>query len=489
MNKLAVVLALGSAGAESFVQGGTLSLDWKDCGDASTKGKVSGLAPTSLTLGQKTRVTGSGSVAEDVSAGKIAISLKASIISKTYSGDVCTAQTFTLPLGVGSITYDGVKCPLAAGAVDVPVDILLSSALPSSLATAAITISATSTSGDKLLCMAITTAPQAAAAETIAKISVGDLEKRFKEFETMFEKKYASVEERLAGMKNFAVNLERIALLASMEHGDATYSHLSPYADISGEEFSGRFGFKSAAMPLDAPVAASLQASTLPDSFDWRSKNGVNPVKNQGGCGSCWAFATVDNIEGAGFVSTGKLLSLSEQELVDCDRTTGGDAGCKGGLPSNAYKYMISKKLGLETESSYAYTGKDTTTCKAQAAAEKAFVGGWQAISTDENQIAASLMKYGTLAIGINAGPMQLYSGGIMDLPKFLCNPASLDHGVAIVGFGSTPKPYWIIRNSWGATWGEKGYLRIARGKGACGLNTMVTTATDITITASAIVV
>merc|ERR1711865_757202 len=114
MNKLAAVLALGTAGAESFVQGGTLSLNWKDCGDASTKGKVSGLTPTSLTLGKKTRVSGAGSVTEDVSAGKIAISMKASIISKTYSGDVCKAQTFTLPLGVGSITYDGVKCPLAA---------------------------------------------------------------------------------------------------------------------------------------------------------------------------------------------------------------------------------------------------------------------------------------------------------------------------------------------------------------------------------------
>jgi hypothetical protein len=162
MNKLAAVLALGTASAESFVQGGTLSLNWKDCGDSSTKGKVSGLAPTSLTLGQKTRVTGSGSVTEDVSAGKVTIKAKASIISKTYSGDVCKAQTFTLPLGVGSITYDGVKCPIAAGAVSVPVDVLLSSALPSSLAKAEITISATSASGDKLLCMAITTAPVAA---------------------------------------------------------------------------------------------------------------------------------------------------------------------------------------------------------------------------------------------------------------------------------------------------------------------------------------
>merc|ERR1712166_1665142 len=176
------------------------------------------------------------------------------------------------------------------------------------------------------------------------------------------------------------------------------------------------------------------------------------------------AFSTVDNIEGAGFVTTGKLLSLSEQQLVDCDRSKGG-------------------------EPNYPYTGKNTKKCKAKSAAEKAFIGGWMPISTNEDQIAAALMKYGTLSIGINAGPMQTYNGGIMDLPKKKCDPAALDHGVAIVGFGSTPKPYWIIRNSWGASWGEKGYLRIARGKGACGLNTMVTTATNITTTASAIVV
>ena len=125
MNKLVAALALGTAGAETFVEGGVLGLTWKDCGDASTKAKISGLTPTSLTLGQKTTVTGSGKITEGVSDGKIAVSLKASIISKTYSGDVCTGQTFTLPLGVGSIQYDGVKCPLAAGAVDVPVEVLL----------------------------------------------------------------------------------------------------------------------------------------------------------------------------------------------------------------------------------------------------------------------------------------------------------------------------------------------------------------------------
>ena len=161
MNKLVAALALGTAGAETFVQGGTLDLTWKDCGDASTKAKISGLVPASLTLGQKTTVTGTGKITEGVSDGKIAVSLKASIISKSYSGDVCTAQTFTLPLGVGSIQYDGIKCPLAAGVVSVPVEVMLSSALPSSLAKADITVSATSTSGDKLFCMGITTAPKA----------------------------------------------------------------------------------------------------------------------------------------------------------------------------------------------------------------------------------------------------------------------------------------------------------------------------------------
>merc|ERR1711979_180689 len=213
--------------------------------------------------------------------------------------------------------------------------------------------------------------------------------------------------------------------------------------------------------------------SALPDGFDWCEKGAVNPVKNQQQCGSCWAFATVANIEGAGFAANKKLLSLSEQELVDCDTKTG-DQGCSGGLPSNAYKDMIQSNLGLELESAYPYEAKNGQ-CKAQASSEKAFISGYQSVSTDEDQIAAALVKYGPLAIGINAGPMQFYHGGIASPWRILCNPKSLDHGVALVGFGAqTSKKYWIIRNSWGPTWGEGGYYRIIRGKGACGLNTMV---------------
>merc|ERR1712083_945004 len=139
--------------------------------------------------------------------------------------------------------------------------------------------------------------------------------------------------------------------------------------------------------------------------------------------------------------------------------------------------------------SAYPYKGDDGT-CQARSSAEKAFITGYQLISKDEDQIAAALMKYGPLAIGINAGPMQWYGGGIANPWSFLCNPKSLDHGVAIVGFGTQgSEKFWIIRNSWGVGWGEKGYYRIIRGVGKCGLNTMVTTATGVTTKTRDIVV
>merc|ERR1712232_975693 len=260
------------------------------------------------------------------------------------------------------------------------------------------------------------------------------------------------------------------------------YSHLSPFADLSPEEFAARntlmaHTFDAAA----APQADLLTVSATPDSWDWVAKGAVNAVKNQAQCGSCWAFATVANIEGVNFLKTKKLLSLSEQELVDCDKATG-DQGCQGGLPSNAFKDMIKNNIGLELETAYPYSGKNGQ-CNSVAANEQVFIKNWVAVSTDEDQIAAALVKYGPLSIGLNAGPMQWYHGGIADPWNILCNPKAIDHGVAIVGFGTEgTKKYWTIRNSWGTFWGEKGYWRVIRGVGKCGLNTMVTTATGVSI-------
>jgi len=309
-------------------------------------------------------------------------------------------------------------------------------------------------------------------------------EELFNEFAKTFNKTYRSVEQRAARLAVFAENLLHIEHLKLAEEGSASYSYLTPFADLSPTEFSKRLGFRASDW-TPSTTTPTLNAAALPASFDWREKGAVNEVKNQEQCGSCWAFATVANIEGAAFIATNKLVSLSEQELVDCDKATG-DQGCSGGLPSNAFKDMIQNKIGLESESAYPYHAQDGQ-CKAASSSEVAFIGGWQAISTDEDQIAAALMQYGPLAIGINAGPMQFYRGGISKPWKILCNPKSLDHGVAIVGFGEeSGTKYWTIRNSWGPSWGEKGYYRIIRGTGACGVNTMVATATNVQLKASA---
>jgi len=196
-------------------------------------------------------------------------------------------------------------------------------------------------------------------------------------------------------------------------------------------------------------------------------------VKNQGQCGSCWSFSTTGNVEGIHFLAGNKLISLSEQQLVDCDKV---DQGCDGGLPSNAYQYIMSAG-GIELESVYPYTAEDGA-CSFNKGDVVATIKSWASVSTDETKIADYLVANGPLSIGINAEWMQTYTSGISD--PWFCDPSELDHGVLIVGFGIGEEwdgatPFWIIKNSWGADWGENGYYRIIRGKEKCGLNTMVT--------------
>jgi len=311
-----------------------------------------------------------------------------------------------------------------------------------------------------------------------------DPESLFEEFAKTVGRFYASAEEREHRFAVFVKNLGHIAKMQLLDN-DASYSHLSPFADWTVDEFSALNTLKPHLLDSrSAGFNAPLNTSGLPDAIDWVEKGAVNEVKNQQSCGSCWAFSTIANIEGVNFVKTNKLVSLSEQELVDCDKTgPDGDQGCQGGLPSNAFKYLIDKKVGLDSESKYPYTANDGV-CHVQKADELVHISAWKQIASDEDQMAAALVQHGPLSIGINAGPMQWYRGGIANPWSILCNPKSIDHGVAIVGYGvaivgfrSQSKKYWKIRNSWGASWGEKGYYRIIRGVNKCGLTTMPTTA------------
>merc|ERR1712070_692015 len=297
-------------------------------------------------------------------------------------------------------------------------------------------------------------------------LSSGDDRAKYEEWKTAFGSN--------DGEEEFEIFQSNLRVIEEMQAGDAsaTYSHMTPFANIRPEDFKTRNGYRATTGATPAPL---LDVSNVASSYDWRDHGAVNPIKDQGQCGSCWAFSTVANIEGVGAVETGKLLSLSEQQLVDCDSS---DSGCNGGLPSNAFQFMIDQGMGLENEGAYPYRAADGT-CTKSSSLYKATISAWQQISTDETQIAAAVQQYGPLSIGINANTFQFYSGGVSE--PSLCNPQALDHGVAIVGFGTdNGKDYWTIRNSWGSSWGEAGYIRMVRGKGKCGLNTDVTTATGI---------
>ncbi|KAL2324845.1 hypothetical protein Fmac_023903 [Flemingia macrophylla] len=272
--------------------------------------------------------------------------------------------------------------------------------------------------------------------------------------------------------------------------GSTAVHGVTQFSDLTEEEFKRFYtgvtgGFQS--NNLAGCVAPPLEVDGLPENFDWREKGAVTEVKMQGKCGSCWAFSTTGSIEGANFIATGKLLNLSEQQLVDCDNKcditekTSCDNGCNGGLMTNAYNYLI-EAGGLEEESSYPYTG-ERGECKFDSEKIAVRITNFTNIPADENQIAAYLVKHGPLAMGLNAIFMQTYIGGVSC--PLICGKKWLNHGVLLVGYSAKGfsilrlgnRPYWIIKNSWGKKWGEDGYYRLCRGHGMCGMNTMVSAA------------
>lgn len=299
----------------------------------------------------------------------------------------------------------------------------------------------------------------------------------FDEFIQHYKKGYLSdKQEYKRRFKIFQDNLVKARKIKKMDKGDAQYG-VTQFMDLTEEEFKKYYRMPGWGKPSYEMKQAEIPEGAAPASFDWREKGVVTPVKNQGMCGSCWAFSTTGNIEGQWAIKKKKLVSLSEQELVDCDKV---DQGCNGGLPSNAYK-QIMKIGGLESEKDYPYEGVNDK-CKFKKGEADVFINGSVAISSDETKMAAWLATNGPISIGINANMMQFYMGGVAHPWKIFCNPSSLDHGVLIVGYGVKDgwfgkKPYWIIKNSWGPSWGEEGYYLIYRGDGSCGLNTMCTSA------------
>lgn len=316
-------------------------------------------------------------------------------------------------------------------------------------------------------------------------------ESRFELFKRKFGKSYSGPEEHAHRFGIFKSNLlralEHQALDPSAKHG------ITKFSDLTEEEFEARYlGMKRPASSKKGVQGAPLPTDDLPETFDWRDVGAVTEVKDQGACGSCWAFSTTGAVEGSHFLASGKLVSLSEQQLVDCDHVCDPsdpmscDSGCNGGLMTNAYEY-IKEAGGLEKEADYQYTGRDGQ-CKFDANKLVVKVSNFTEVPVDEAQMGAYLVKYGPLAVGINAAFMQTYIGGVSC--PLICSKRNIDHGVLIVGYGThgfTPvrlsyKPYWIIKNSWGGNWGEAGYYKLCRGYGECGISTMVSSVAAVAV-------
>jgi hypothetical protein len=255
---------------------------------------------------------------------------------------------------------------------------------------------------------------------------------------------------------------------------------MNKFADLTADEFAEQYitgGYDTfAAFRRSFPHRNFIMPTFVaPSSVDWTTQGAVTPVKNQGQCGSCWAFSTTGSVEGAWFLSNGTLVSLSEQQLVDCSAAQG-NQGCNGGLMDSAFEYIIANK-GLTTEANYPYTAQDGTCVAAKAKAVAATIKSYTDVTTNSEAALEAAIAQQPVSVAVEAdqNSFQLYSGGVMTAA---CG-AQLDHGVLAVGYGTdsaSGEQYWKVKNSWGADWGVNGYILLGKGKtynggaGQCGI-------------------
>jgi cathepsin L len=210
----------------------------------------------------------------------------------------------------------------------------------------------------------------------------------------------------------------------------------------------------------------SRRLSELPDSVNWVEQGAVTAPKNQGACGSCWTFAGVESIESALFLSTGKLVTLSEQEFVSCTPNPdqcGGSGGCQGATPDILFEYAMSKGFVLEDDYPYVSGNGTEPSCALKAKEPLGSIRGYTDVPENDYEGLLEAINITPVTISVDATSWHAYHSGVMDWSD--CGPV-INHAVLLVGYGTDEKTgldYWLVRNSWGPTWGESGYIRLSR--------------------------
>jgi len=494
------LLAMASVVAQADLvnmTGGALSITWKDCGDASTHSKVTDLEPKSLPLGGSTTVTGTGALDEAISGGTFEIDMKTSIISPKWTGDICQAKTFDLPLGLGSVTWSGLTCPLAAGTIKVPLVVKLSSAIPASMATADISTTAKATNGDNILCLNIHMA---------------------KPGQEIHPERVAQIEEihNTPGVLWKAAAHPRFASQAPGASSDMM--------GVKGDQ-------KQAVADLMAKGeivydASANSNSMIPDSFDsaqqWpHCEKIINDIRDQSNCGCCWAFAGAEAASDRMCIATNgtKMVPLSAQDIcfngggLMSHGCSGGQIGApwsylkkgswfggKGAVSGGQYQGSGPFGKGLCSDFSMPhchhhgpqgddpYPAEGAPGCPSQSspsgpkkcdadavaphndfAADKYSFEGNTVTASGEEDMQKAIMAGGPMEVAFTVySDFENYVSGIY---HHVTGGMAGGHAVKVVGWGvEGGVKYWKIANSWNPHWGEKGYFRIKRGNNEGGV-------------------
>ncbi|XP_077229276.1 cysteine proteinase COT44-like [Tasmannia lanceolata] len=280
-------------------------------------------------------------------------------------------------------------------------------------------------------------------------------------------------------LKRFPIFKENVHHIhAGNKRSNVTYKlGLNKFAGLSNKEFRSIYaGLPRGVLRQQIGVVNFMYENVtgpLPASIDWREKGAVAGVKDQGACGSCWAFSTVAAVEGINQIKTGELVQLSEQELVDCDKKI--NEGCDGGLMDYAFQFIV-ENGGITSEANYSYTATDNRCDLTKKNLHVVVIDGYEDVPPNSEDSLLKATAHQPVSVAIEAGELdfQFYWSGVFG---GRCG-TDLDHGVTVVGYGETNKgiKYWIVKNSWGSDWGEDGYIRMRRNQvgpkeGLCGIN------------------